>query len=669
MSPKTFLLYFSLVLTAIVIGSTIGLIAYSLGDLPEVGMLEEYKPSITTRVYSRNNTLLAEFFLENRTPVRIDDVPERLIKAIIAAEDSRFYSHPGIDFRGIARALYRNIRSRKILEGGSTLTQQLSKVLFLTPERSYSRKLKEIVLALKIEQRYTKQEILSFYLNQIYFGNGAYGVESAAQTFFGKSVKDLNLAECALLAGLPRSPKYYSPFAAREQALRRRSYVLSRMVANGIISPADASTAERTPLPDHPVPRAKGQSLAPYFIEYVRQKIEERFGSAILYTGGLNIYTSISDNLQTHAEDAVHKGLKSLGENLIARRPDDLPLQAALIALDPSSGQILAMVGGKDFSISQFNRAWQALRQPGSAFKPVVYAAALDRGYSAADLLQDTPLTVKLDNKNNWEPENFTRTYQGTVTLRRALAQSLNIPTIRLLAAMGINETVAFAKSIGFKSQLNPVLSLALGSSDVTLLELTSAYACFANHGILMEPVAVKSVTDSAGRILYVNDPVPVQAIKPETAFLITNLLQGVIERGTGWKARELNRPVAGKTGTTNDNRDAWFIGYTPSLVAGVWVGYDNQRSLGPKATGARAALPIWLNFMKQAVQTSDPQEFPVPGNISWKNIDPRTGLLSTDQCTVSLREAFVPGTEPRKYCDERASGTEEFPLQDEAPD
>jgi len=441
------------------------------------------------------------------------------------------------------------------------------------------------------------------------------------------------------------------------------------MVANGIISPADASTAERTPLPDHPVPRAKGQSLAPYFIEYVRQKIEERFGSAILYTGGLNIYTSISDNLQTHAEDAVHKGLKSLGENLIARRPDDLPLQAALIALDPSSGQILAMVGGKDFSISQFNRAWQALRQPGSAFKPVVYAAALDRGYSAADLLQDTPLTVKLDNKNNWEPENFTRTYQGTVTLRRALAQSLNIPTIRLLAAMGINETVAFAKSIGFKSQLNPVLSLALGSSDVTLLELTSAYACFANHGILMEPVAVKSVTDSAGRILYVNDPVPVQAIKPETAFLITNLLQGVIERGTGWKARELNRPVAGKTGTTNDNRDAWFIGYTPSLVAGVWVGYDNQRSLGPKATGARAALPIWLNFMKQAVQTSDPQEFPVPGNISWKNIDPRTGLLSTDQCTVSLREAFVPGTEPRKYCDERASGTEEFPLQDEAPD
>ncbi|MDH4162426.1 MAG: PBP1A family penicillin-binding protein [Nitrospirota bacterium] len=669
MNIRTTLGLLALVITAIAIGGAIGLILYSVWDLPEVHQLEEYKPSITTRVYSSSNRLLAEFFLENRTPVNINDVPDMLIKALIATEDARFNSHFGVDVRGILRASYRNIRAGKILEGGSTLTQQLAKVLFLTPERNYRRKLKEMLLALKIEQRYTKREILSFYLNQIYFGNGAYGVESAAQTYFGKNSRDLTLAECALLAGLPRSPKYYSPFLSPDGARKRRSYVLQRMTVLKVISEEAASEADRSPLPDQRKFVQKGPNPAPYFVEYIRQKVEERFGSGILYSGGLNIYTSIDDTLQSYAEDSVHSWLATLEKNTKRPAADGYKVQAAFVVISPSTGHILAMVGGRDYAESQFNRAWQALRQPGSAFKPVVYAAAIEKGYSAVDRLTDAPLTVKLDGKNTWMPENFTRTFQGSVTLRKALAQSLNVPTVRLLADIGMEDAVRFAKKLGINSALKEVPSLALGSSDITLLELTSVYATFANQGIRLDPVAIIQITDSTGRILYSNEPAPVQAMRPETAYIITNLLKGVVERGTGWKARELGRPVAGKTGTTNDYRDAWFIGYTPTLAAGVWVGYDDQRSLGSKATGARAALPLWMTFMKQALRGTEPADFPVPANIIFKNIDPRSGLLSSEQCTVSLREAFLPGTEPRRYCDEQIQDVPESAIQDESPE
>jgi len=654
---------------AVLIGSSVGFILYFAWDLPEVQALEHFKPSITTRVFSDSNQLLEEFFVENRTPVQLADVPDVLIKALIATEDARFYSHKGLDYRGIVRALVRNVRAGKVLEGGSTLTQQLAKVLFLTPERSYLRKLKEMALALKIEQRYTKQEILSLYLNQIYFGSGAYGIEAAAQAYFGKQARELNIAECALLAGIPRSPKYYSPFRSRENAMARRKHVLGRLVATAAISPAQAEAAKQTPLPAQPTIQHNGPAPAPYFVEYIRQKVEERFGSSILYSGGLNIYTSINITLQGYAEQSLLAGLERVQAKLRRKQSGQQPLQAAIIALDPSTGHIRAMVGGRDFSKSQFNRAWQALRQPGSAFKPIVYAAAIDRGYSAADLLSDTPMSIKIDSKKTWTPENFTRTYQGDVTIRKALAQSLNVPTVRMLAKIGTDETVRFAHSLGIRSPLRAVLSLALGSSDVTLLELTSAYSVFANSGIRLDPVAILLITDSSGRTLYANDSMPVQVLKPETAYLITNLLKGVIDRGTGWKARELGRPVAGKTGTTNDYRDAWFIGYTPVLTAGVWVGYDDQRSLGPKATGSRAALPIWLEFMKYAHQGQEPVDFSVPESIIYRNIDPRTGLLSTERCRSSFREAFIPGTEPRKYCEEQGALDEEPSIQDEAPE
>jgi len=669
MTVRSILAYASLAVMAVLIGGSVGFVLYSAWDLPEVKALEHFKPSITTRVFSDSNELLAEFFVENRTPVQLSDVPDVLIKALIATEDTRFYAHSGLDYRGIARAFVRNIRAGKVLEGGSTLTQQLAKVLFLTPERSYLRKLKEMALALKIEQRYTKQEILSLYLNQIYFGSGAYGIEAAAQAYFGKQAKDLNIAECALLAGIPRSPKYYSPFKSRESALARRGHVLNRLVITGAVSLAQAEAAKLAPLPAQPTIQHKGPAPAPYFVEYIRQKVEERFGSSILYSGGLNIYTSIDTTLQGYAERSLLAGLERMEAKQDRKQKDLQQLQAAIIALDPATGHIRAMVGGRDFSKSQFNRAWQAMRQPGSAFKPIVYAAAIDRGYSAADLLSDTPMSVKIDNKKTWMPENFTRTYQGDVTVRKALAQSLNVPTVRLLAKIGTDEVIRFARSLGIRSTLRPVLPLALGSSDVTLLELTAAYSVFANNGVRREPVAILLITDSSGRTLYANDAMPAQAVRPETAYIVTNLLRGVIDRGTGWKARELGRPVAGKTGTTNDYRDAWFIGYTPTLVSGVWVGYDDQRSLGPKATGSRAALPIWLEFMKYAHQRQEPVDFSAPEGIIYRNIDPRTGLLSTERCRSSIREAFLPGTEPRKYCEELGAADEEPSIPDEAPE
>ncbi len=658
--------YLFLIAAAVLIGASAGYIFYSAWDLPEIEALEQYRPSITSRVYSSSNRMIAEFYTENRTPIALSDIPDMMIKALIATEDSRFFSHHGLDFRGIARAFYRNIRAKKILEGGSSLTQQLAKILFLTPERSYTRKLKEMVLALRIEQRYTKEEILAFYLNQIYFGSGAYGIEAAARVYFNKPARELSLSECALLAGLPRSPKYYSPFKSPSSARARRSYVLNRMVAAKIITPAQAEEAKQAPLPLQPASKQAGS--APYFVEYVRQKVEERFGSSILYSGGLNIYTSLNDELQGYAEQALRAGLPQIESRHARKGVVAPPLQAALLALDPATGHILAMVGGRDFGQSQFNRATQALRQPGSAFKPFIYAVAVERGISAADLLDDSPYTMKIDRKRSWTPENFSRTFQGRVTVRNALAQSLNIPTIRLLEKIGVRDAIVYAKRFGIKSFLNPYLSLALGSSDVTLFDLTSAYSVFANHGTHLGPVSVLMVTDSSGRVMYFNDAVPDQVIKPETAFLMTNLLRGAIEHGTGWRARELERPAAGKTGTTNDYRDAWFVGYTPNLVAGVWVGYDDHRTIGMKETGARAALPLWLDFMKNASAGRGAEDFAVPEGIVFKEIDPATGMLHSAACRRSLREAFLAGTEPRTYCDEAGAAADEQSIQDEAP-
>jgi penicillin-binding protein 1A len=440
------------------------------------------------------------------------------------------------------------------------------------------------------------------------------------------------------------------------------------MTRAGMISQLQADAAAREPLPLSPTTTARGADS--YIVEYIRQKIEDRFGSSILYSGGLNIYTSINDQFQGFAQQAVKTGLQQVE----ARRPrrskqPQPPLQGALIVIEPSTGHILAMVGGRDYAESQFNRAWQAVRQPGSAFKPLIYAEAIERGFGPSDLLEDTPLTVKLDRTRSWTPENFNRKFQGAVTLRRALTRSLNVPTVRLLDKLGIDQTIQFARAMGIRSPVAPYLSLALGSSDVTLIELTAAYSVLANHGVRIDPVAILQVTDSTGRVLFASDAVPAQVVRPETAYIMTNLLRGVVERGTALKARELGRPVAGKTGTANDYRDAWFIGYTPGLVAGVWVGYDDHRTIGPRETGARAALPLWLDFMKKALDGREPEEFTAPEGIVLRQVDAATGLLSRDTCKDIIREAYVPGTEPRTYCPESAAGGDDQVWEDEAPE
>ncbi len=658
------LFFLALALAAALFGGAAGYAVFYFGDLPQVEQLEEYRPSVTSRMYAADGTELARFYIENRSPVPLAEVPQEMINALIAAEDAHFYSHHGIDFRGMARAMLRNIRAGKVLEGGSTLTQQLAKVLFLTPERSYTRKLKEMALALRIEQHYTKREILSFYLNQIYFGSGAYGIEAASRIYFGKSVKQLDLAECALLAGLPRSPRYYSPFKSLVGAKRRRSYVLNRMVADGFISSAAAAAAKQEPLPTTPPP-AQAEK-APYFVEYVRQRVEDRFGSGILYSGGLRITTSLDPRLQTYAEEAIASGLERIEKR--TRHKHAAPLQAALIAIEPSSGLIRAMVGGRDFASSQFNRACQAMRQPGSAFKPIIYADALAHGIGASELFDDSPLVVKTDHDTVWRPMNFTRTYLGPVTMRQALEQSLNIPTVRLLERIGIDSVITFARRIGITSPLSPYLSLALGSSVVSLSELTSAYAVFADHGLKLGPASIITVADRNGVVVYRDDAIPQVVMKPETAYLITYLLEGAIERGTGWEARSLGRPAAGKTGTTNDYHDAWFIGYTPNLVTGVWVGYDDSTSIGPRQTGARAALPIWLDFAKKALAGTTPKDFSVPQGVIFRDIDRRTGLLASETCGPAIREAYLPGTEPRTYCQGSSPQLEEPEEPDEAP-
>lgn len=595
---------------AIIAGVLTGLGLYYLGDLPKIQALEEYHPYEASRVYSKEGDLIAEFYIERRTVIPFSEIPEHAKKAILAVEDSRFYSHPGLDIQGVLRALWADIKAGEIVQGGSTITQQLSKMLFLKPEKSLSRKIKEAIIALQIEKRYSKDEILNLYLNQVYFGSGAYGIEAASQTYFGKNAKDLNLSEAALLAGLPKAPTAFSPFRNPDRSKLRRSHVLKRMVEMGYIEEDDALKAEKEPLP---LPPKGGINKAPYFVEFIRQMMEGKYGHEV-YTGGLNIHTTLDIKAQEVAEKALQRGLKVINERYKKR---NVPVQGAIIAIDPRTGYIKAMVGGRDFYETQFNRAYQALRQPGSAFKPFVFLTAIDNGFTPDDIIVDDPVSYPGHKKGvTWSPRNFSGDFKGPVTLRMAMAESINSVAVKLLDRVGVNTTIEYARKLGVKSELKPYLPLALGASDLTLIEITSAFGVFASQGMRANPMAIIKVTDRMGRVLEENFPVIEEVIKPEVAYLMTDLLKGVIEHGTGRKAKELKRPLAGKTGTTNEYTDAWFIGYSPSLVAGVWVGYDDHRSIGPGETGARAALPIWIDFMREVLKDTPPEDFPVPEGI-----------------------------------------------------
>jgi penicillin-binding protein 1B len=595
--------------------------------------------------------------LEDRRLVLLAEVPEHLVDAVLAIEDQRFFEHSGLDLRRVVGALLANARAGRVVQGGSTLTQQLVKNFYLTPERSLGRKLREIAMAWILERNHAKEEILEAYLNEIYLGQrgsvAIHGVGEAAHHYFGKTMAELELGESALLAGLIRGPSLYSPERHPEAARARRDLVLRVLLERGEIS-QDAFVAAR----DAPLrvrdPRAS-RRRAPYFVDFVIDRLEEEFRTEGLDREGLTVFTSLDARLQAAAEAAVARGLERIEARRRRLARDARRLQAALVALEPRTGDILAMVGGRDYGRSQFNRATDGLRQPGSAFKPVVALAALARGGSGrppatlATLLEDEPLSVPTE-EGRWEPTNYDERFRGPVRVREAIERSLNVPFARLGMQVGAHRVIDAARRLGIESRLRPVPSLALGSFEVTLLEMARAYAVFAAGGVRPDLRSTLSVLDAEGNLLIANRAEAVRVFGPDEVYLVTSALEGAVERGTGRSLRILGYrgPVAGKTGTTNEYRDAWFIGYTPDLVAGVWVGFDDGESVG--MAGSRAALPIFADFLLAAVGPWGGLPFrPPPGLERW-SIHPRSGLLASRDC-VGEPEFFLVGTAPVERC------------------
>ncbi len=638
-------------ISLILIGSGLvaGYLWTCLRDLPHIDQLEEYHPDVTTTIYTEDNKPLAELFQQKRTLVPLSQISPNFINALLATEDRTFYEHWGVDFKSIFRALIHNVMAGRVMEGGSTITQQLAKVLFLTSERSLSRKLKELVLTLQIEKKYTKDEILELYCNQIYLGSGAYGVESASRTYFGKPAKKLSVGEAAMLAALPKSPNRYSPVRNRDLALQRRNLAIRRMAEEGFITPEQAEKATKSSL--RLVRSTNGSQLGAYFVEDVRQYVEDKYGSDILYKEGLNIFTSLNYRMQMAAEEAVREGLKQLKVRHKYKPKRGNP-QAALVAIDPFNGYIRAMVGGADFKESKFNRVTQALRQPGSAFKPIIYTTAIQAGYTPSYIVVDEPLSMyNPATRKNWEPENFGKKFYGSTTLLQALTYSRNIVTIKLLLELNPQRAINQARAMGISSPLQPYPSLALGTFEVTPLELTCAYAELANGGTRFEPAMIRHITDKQGHLLEEHISYPKRVLSEQTAFIVTQMLQNVVKHGTGWRAKELGYPVAGKTGTTDQYTDAWFMGFSPDLVAGVWVGFDRKYPLGGGETGSKAASPIWVSFMKKAEPKGPSVSFRAPSRVTVTSVCAQTGMLAGEYCPVSYEAAFVQGSEPTETC------------------
>jgi penicillin-binding protein 1A len=616
-------------------------------SLPNVAALETLQPLAGSKIYDDNDELITELHVERRIFVPLAQVPHALRDAVIATEDRRFYSHWGIDPIGIGRAVWQNYRHGRIVEGGSTITQQLTKLLFLTPDKSLDRKMKEAVLALELERRYSKDRILEMYLNQIYFGHGAYGVEAAARTYFGKSVSEINVREAALLAGLPRAPSSYSPFEHAPLAKRRRDVVLRRMVEYGALDDKEAKRYAATDL--GLIPADRRRTTGQYFLEYVSQQLEQKYGADLVFKGGLNVYTTLNRSMQLAAEQSLREGLKAL-ETRTKTRGTEHP-EGAVVTIEPHTGYVRAVVGGYDFFRSEFNRAVYARRQPGSAFKPFVFAAGIEAGLTAASRIDDAPVTYPVgQNGQAWKPENYDRKFRGPTTLQQALEESVNVVTIKLQERVGVNKTVQVARRLGIASPLTSDLTLALGTSDLTLLEITSAYSALANQGVWMPPTTIRYVTDVQGKLLEEHIPQGREVMAPELAYVMTHMLRGVVERGTGQAAKALARPIAAKTGTTNDYSNAWFVGYTPRLATGVWVGYDRPRSLGRDETGSRVAVPIWVSFMGRVLGDSPKDDFPVPDRVVLVPVD----MDASNECVRVVTMAFVRGTEPAVGCGAR---------------
>ncbi|MFH1984887.1 MAG: PBP1A family penicillin-binding protein [Pseudomonadota bacterium] len=630
-----------IVASAVAAGITAGASVALFRDLPQIRGLEHFSPDAITRIYSAEGQLLAELYAEHRQPVGFKDIPAPLIAALVATEDRQFYQHGGVDLKGIARALVKDILAGEFIEGASTITQQLSKTLFLTPEKNLMRKLREAVLSLQIERRYTKNEIITLYLNQVYFGSGAYGIAAAAGTFFGKSVEALTLAECALIAGMPKAPSVYTPLVNPALAVKRRNMVLRQMVDTGAITTEAYQQAAVEPLTLGK--RQRPDSIAPYFIDFIRPALESAVGTSAMYSSGMSVHTTIQSKLQKAANTAVQAGLAELAERMRRNRVPSAEPQAALVALNVPTGAVIAMVGGTDYAQSSYNRATVAQRQPGSAFKPILYAYAISQGYPQNTLLLDAPVAYDHGvGDTTWLPDNFsTGVFEGDITFRWALAKSKNIPAVRLMDIMGPSAVADFARRLGIQSPLRANLSLALGTSEATLLDLTTAYTVFASGGKHVTPYGITSITDRDGRTLWQGRPQSYPVLDRLSAAVVTDMLSGVISEGTGQRAAGLGRPLAGKTGTTNDYRDALFVGFSPATTVGVWVGQDDNTALGPYETGAKAALPIWTAFMAAVLETEPVGYFDVPDGTTHISIDPVTGVKRPDGAVGSVRALF----------------------------
>jgi penicillin-binding protein 1A len=653
---------------------------YFANDLPSTARLEMIEPTLKTVVYGADSSVVGEFFVEDRALVPLTDLPPYLVDAFVSVEDRKFYSHWGIDIFGIARAVIRNVMAGETVQGGSTITQQLGRNLFDMFEDTLTRKIKEALLATRIERAYSKDEILEMYLNQIYFGGGAHGVEAAAGTFFGKSAKDLTIGEATLLAGLPKNPRDYSPVHHLDRALQRRSIVLTSMVDTDKLTRAEADSIDASPVEVRPG-RTGSNEFAAYFLEEIRQYLEEKYGADRVYRDGLKVYTGLDPAVQRAAEDSMEAYIKRIEtlrgykqtraryEKALAEGEDVGPpnyLQGAVVAIDVETGLVRAMVGGRSYKHSKFNRAVQAKRQPGSSFKPFIFCAAIENGYTPADILLDAPIVLDLPNGDVWKPQNYSTTFEGEVTVRHALNSSINIAAIRLLMAMGPSEAINVAHRLGVKSDLENVYSLALGVSEVTLLEITNAYATIAAGGMRGEPILLAKLVDREGRVLEENTILREEVLDPKVNYMITNLLASVMNEGFGRGARSagFQEPAGGKTGTTDLNTDAWFVGFTEELAVGVWTGFDEKKTMGDGMTGGAVSLPTWTAVMREAYRDHHAPAFPVPEGIESRVICEMTGLLATESCPKIRREVFIAGTEPQRSCDRHGSASSR-PVQD----
>ena len=754
-SAKTFVIRFAghaglaaLFIAVALLGVLSGVMFAYAGDLPLISKLDDYAPNAITRVYASNGETLGEFATERRLVISYDEISPYLRNAIISAEDKDFNNHFGLSVSAMLVRLSSDLLRRRMVAGASTLTMQLARNLFADEvgftlgDKSPERKIKEILVAIQIEKRYTKREILTLYCNQMIFGHGTYGVEAAARLYFGKRAKDVTLEEAAMIAGIIQTPARQSPYVNRGAAKFRRDYTLQQMADNGYISQEQADASKKTPIVTRGQPQPV-RSVAPFFTEEVRKYLEQKYGAKALYESGLSVQTGIDIRLQRAANRAVDRGLRLVdkrrgyrrdkpniaaqGQNLETFRherwsqpiaQDDIipavvmnvsptsarvrigqqiaelrgdgiawgrrappalfkvgdlidvlvtqiddsgkitavsleqsPLvEGALVAIDNRTGQIRAMVGGFSFERSKFNRATQARRQVGSLFKPIVYTAAIDRGYTPASVIVDEPVTYEPGpGQPPYQPRNYDGKYEGNVTLRHALEDSRNVPAVRMMDALTPQQVIAYARRFGLESKLEPFLSLALGAADMTLLDMTSAYSVFPNGGVRMRPYSVLKISDRGGNLLEESRPDPQDAIRADTAFVMTNLLRGVVQRGTAASASKLGWPLGGKTGTTDDYGDAWFIGFDPDITVGVWVGHDERKPIGHNETGAMAALPIWIEFMRAYLETRDPKnppEFTPPGNIVFVPVNAASGEVSEEGAT-GINEAFISGTQP----------------------